>query len=249
MKSKRKNGAAGPPRSLAGFKAGTGAAVLMDFDGTVTDIDVVDGLLVQFAAKRDWIRHERDWVEGRISSLECMKKQLALVRVTPRELSDYLASVNVDAGFVPLVEFLKSRKVPLLILSDGFDLLIRTVLRANGMGGVRFKANALELRGGRLVPSFPHKSRSCARCGHCKRATIKAHRRSVKRFVFVGDGLSDVCAAEVADVVYAKGKLAAHCARHKIAFRPYTTLRDVLESLPAVLKNHSSEEADACARR
>jgi len=47
----------------------------------------------------------------------------------------------------------------------------------------------------------------------------------------VGDGASDYKAALLADVVFAKGTLAAWCARNGIAFVPYSTMRDVLDLL------------------
>jgi 2-hydroxy-3-keto-5-methylthiopentenyl-1-phosphate phosphatase len=52
--------------------------------------------------------------------------------------------------------------------------------------------------------------------------------------VLVGDGASDVKAALLADVVFAKGTLAAWCARQGVAFTRFTTLADVrAELVPA----------------
>jgi 2-hydroxy-3-keto-5-methylthiopentenyl-1-phosphate phosphatase len=49
--------------------------------------------------------------------------------------------------------------------------------------------------------------------------------------VLVGDGASDYKAALLADIVFAKGTLAAWCARNGIVHIPFTTLRDVLDAL------------------
>ena len=45
--------------------------------------------------------------------------------------------------------------------------------------------------------------------------------------VYVGDGRSDMCAAQHADVVFAKGYLAAWCTEQRIPHHPWTTLHDV----------------------
>jgi 2-hydroxy-3-keto-5-methylthiopentenyl-1-phosphate phosphatase len=47
----------------------------------------------------------------------------------------------------------------------------------------------------------------------------------------VGDGVSDVKAALLADVVFAKGTLAAWCAAHGVDHTPFTTLADVAAAL------------------
>ena len=45
--------------------------------------------------------------------------------------------------------------------------------------------------------------------------------------MLVGDGASDYKAALLADVVFAKGALAAWCARQGVTFTPFATLSDV----------------------
>ncbi|MFW6116779.1 MAG: phosphoserine phosphatase, partial [bacterium] len=52
------------------------------------------------------------------------------------------------------------------------------------------------------------------------------------RVVFIGDGLSDVEVAGVADFLYAKERLLKHCREHDISAVPFRTLKDVVEDLP-----------------
>lgn len=230
------------------FKPGTRCAVLMDFDGTVTELDVVDALLVQFAENRDWIAYEKEWVSGRISSRECLQKQLGLVRVSGGDLDRFLRNIRLDAGFVPFLKFLRGKRIPFTLLSDGFDLFIRKILQFQKMGQVPFKSNALRHRRNRLVASFPHFSGACPRCAHCKRETIDAYRESVGHFVFIGDGLSDQCAAEAADTVFAKGSLAEFCRATARPFISYETFDDILRSFPEILgsSRKASDERIVC---
>ena len=228
------------------FKPKTPVAVAIDFDGTITEIDVVDGLLVQFSRDRAWIRHEADWVAGRIASSECLRLQLRGVDVGPRELADFLRGIALDPGFLSLVRFLKDKSVPLAVLSDGFDLFIQEIFRIYKVKGVPFKANRLKISGRSVAASFPYKRQAkCGRCGHCKRTTLSEARKRVRRFIFIGDGLSDACAVEAADSVFAKGKLAEHCRKTGRAFIPYRNLNDVVRSLPAVLRRLGEEDSPA----
>ena len=202
----------------------------IDFDGTVTTCDVVDELLRRYAKGKDWTRAEEAWRKGEIASDICLTRQLASVRLSDAELKKFLKAIPLDPGFSLLVNFLRRKKIPLVILSDGFDLFIRKILSAKGFSRIPFRSNRLLHRSGALDPEFPYKN-GCRRCAHCKKDALRALRTKAQRIVFIGDGLSDVCALENADHVFAKGKLAAHCREEGIAFRHFRNLGDVRKAL------------------
>jgi 2-hydroxy-3-keto-5-methylthiopentenyl-1-phosphate phosphatase len=45
--------------------------------------------------------------------------------------------------------------------------------------------------------------------------------------IYVGDGRSDTCAVQFADIVFAKGTLAAYCTSMRIPHHPYRSLMEV----------------------
>jgi 2-hydroxy-3-keto-5-methylthiopentenyl-1-phosphate phosphatase len=49
--------------------------------------------------------------------------------------------------------------------------------------------------------------------------------------VFVGDGRSDFCVSAKADLLFATGRLQAHCRAEDISFIPFTNFTDVLAAL------------------
>ncbi len=210
-------------------------AVALDFDGTITDVDVVDTALVQFSKNSDWLKVEAEWAAGKIGSDECMARQLAGVELTAQELEAYLDSVNLDPGFKHLHSYLNEKGVPLVVLSDGYDLFIKGVFARYGVRNVPFRCNSMRHEGTRLVPSYPHKSASCGRCGHCKQTTLDEAKRLVNHIIFAGDGMSDLCALKSADTVFAKGKLAKYCQEKGFPHIPYRTLDDVALALPEIL--------------
>jgi 2-hydroxy-3-keto-5-methylthiopentenyl-1-phosphate phosphatase len=208
--------------------------VFLDFDGTISSVDVVDAILDQYADEA-WLRIEQEWKAGRIGSRACLAGQLALVRASQPEIDALLSSIQIDRGFLPLLDACAAAGVRSHIVSDGFDYCIGRILRQvppsyeTLLSGVSVHASHLELEPpDRWRTAFRHMAHECVHgCATCKPAVMEALNAAGAPSIFVGDGLSDRYAAAVADVVFAKDKLAAHCAEQGIAFHRYDTLADV----------------------
>ncbi len=180
-----------------------------DFDNTLTSFDVLDDIVQRFSVDDGWIPWERDWAAGKIGSRECLTQQLRSVRVSRERLTSYLADIELDPHFFRLLAFLKKEGAGPVIVSDSFSFFIKTILSNNGISGVKVFANGLTFSGEVLKPSFPYFNGSCSRCAHCKKARL-AEIAGGKKTVYVGDGRSDMCAAEHADLVFAKSTLLGH---------------------------------------
>jgi len=208
--------------------------VFLDFDGTISRVDVVDAILDRYADPA-WEGIEREWKAGRIGSRACLAGQLALVRATQAEVDELLTSVQIDRGFLPLLEACASVGIRSHVVSDGFDYCIGRILRQvppshqDLLAQVSVHASHLEPAGiDRWKTAFRFMDTECEHgCATCKPAVMAALNPAGGPSIFVGDGLSDRYAAAVADVVFAKDKLAAYCAEQGIAFHRYETLADV----------------------
>jgi 2,3-diketo-5-methylthio-1-phosphopentane phosphatase len=211
----------------------TSAALFLDFDNTVTRGDVLDGLIERFSPTGEWRRWEADWEADRISTRECLARQVAGMRATQAELEAAVDQVELDPGFVPLLAACREAGVPATILSDNFDPLIRAILRHHRIEGIPVIANALVFGVDGPEARFPFADPACARCAHCKAQHLA--RSPSRPRVYVGDGLSDLCPARVADIVFAKDSLARHLADEGRAFRPFASLADVTRALPALI--------------
>jgi 2,3-diketo-5-methylthio-1-phosphopentane phosphatase len=216
--------------------------LFLDFDGTTSGRDAIDALLEAFAAPQ-WLAFEEEWQAGRIGSRECLRAQMALVRASPREVNSLLDSIKVDRGLAALLETCSGYCVPVHIVSDGFDYCIRRILAragprvARGLDGVRVFSSRLAWEGGRWRVEFPYFAEGCAHgCATCKPAVMRRLKRAGARTVFVGDGLSDRYAAESADLVFAKGKLAEYCRAQSIAHVLYEDLGKVAAYLESLLR-------------
>ena len=79
-------------------------------------------------------------------------------------------------------------------------------------------ANKLEWLGGnRWSLGFPYAAGNCrAQAGHCKCQALSGEPEKIR--ILIGDGRSDFCAAETADLVVAKSALAEHCQAAGLAY-------------------------------
>src|ERR1022692_1301695 len=101
-------------------EADRGPVVFCDFDGTITQLDVTDQILTQLAHP-SWREIEQEWMLGSIGSRECLERQIALVDAPVEELHTVIDSVALDTEFTSFCKFARKKKLPLYILSDGFD--------------------------------------------------------------------------------------------------------------------------------
>ena len=205
-------------------------AVFCDFDGTVATVDTTDALLERYAEPA-WREVEQLWVDGKIGSKECMRRQVELVRATARQLDAFADHIAIDEGFPAFVRACERRSVPVAVLSDGLDYVIRRVLARHALGFLPVFANHLKPLGDdRYTLLAPYAAPECS-AGTCKCAIMG--RSASRATLLIGDGRSDFCAAaKSADLVLAKDRLLRHCEQHDIAhfaFDGFLHARTLLE--------------------
>lgn len=209
------------------------AVVFLDFDGTITLRDATDAILEAFADRR-WLEIEEAWVAGRIGSRECLAAQIDLVTATQEQIDGVLDGLAVDPGLARLLDVCATSRLPVHIISDGFDYCIERILRrpdqrySSLLSGAHIVSSALRANGARWHAAFPHPVETCAHgCATCKPAAMERLNPAGAMTVFVGDGFSDRHAAACADVVFAKDKLATFCEQASIPYVRFDTLETV----------------------
>ena len=206
-------------------------AIISDFDGTITVEDSTVELVNTFGnEKNDKI--ELDFISGAIGNREAMYQHFEALSITLDEYQFFLKSkINIDLGFDTFLEMLKSLQIPLFIISAGYRQSVETVLGSERLQGVNIYANSLS--GEPFIkPVFATTTPICDKafgpCGNCKRDCLKVIKKSVtNKIAYLGDGLSDRCAIEEADLLFAKSALAAYCDGKNIPYVPFNTFDDV----------------------
>jgi 2-hydroxy-3-keto-5-methylthiopentenyl-1-phosphate phosphatase len=195
--------------------------LVLDWDGTVTEVDSLHMVLLEFGDVGAYLRAEDDL--GRTLTLhEVISLEFATVRAPLPEVAAWVAeNVRVRPGFHELV----ARFRP-LVVSSGFRELIEPVLTREGVEA-ELLANRLDPRsdGWRVLW---REEAVCTVCGEtCKRSTLPVD----GEVVYVGDGYSDRCAALAADRVFATDGLADYLDAQGMAYEPFANLCDVVSAL------------------
>lgn len=206
-------------------------ALFFDFDNTLTQGDLLDELIERYSPNEEWRDWEHAWAEGQLPARECLRLQIENMRVSRGELFEYLGKVRIDPAFVDIVQWARSHHVLVSIVSDSFQPLISHVLKSNGVDGdIPIFANEVTFEGkDRLLPHFPHYDPFFVRSANAKARHLEPYK--LNKIIFAGDGHSDLDAALVADVVFAKASLAKELDQLGTAFYPFETLEPVLAYL------------------
>jgi 2,3-diketo-5-methylthio-1-phosphopentane phosphatase len=208
--------------------------VFFDFDNTITQFDVIDDIVERFSVNEKWRKIEKDWKQGKIGSRECLEGQFNEVRIGKSDFIRYLSGIQIDKYFPKILAFLKRRRVFAAIVSDSSSFIIGNILKNNGIKGIKVYSNRLRFKKDRLILNFPHFNKRCPKCANCKKSHLRKSAIRDKIFIYIGDGLSDICAAKCADIVFAKASLLKYFRQHNRKCIEFDTLETVYNYLKEI---------------
>jgi 2-hydroxy-3-keto-5-methylthiopentenyl-1-phosphate phosphatase len=211
--------------------------VFCDFDATITVNDVWHVLFTKYGkpiAFEIW----KEFGRGKKTAAECVRIACETVEgADPEEVKAMFEREPLRPGFVGFVKFCKEQDLGLTIISDGFTGYIRPILGKNNID-VPYYSNDIEVtEQGSLSIDFRYGRESCRHCAACKCANILTNVFEDDTIVYVGDGYSDTCPVELADVVFARDTLLAQCGKKGIPHHPFNDFFEV----EAILKNYLLE--------
>lgn len=198
-------------------------ALVLDWDGTVTEIDTLHMVNDRFGDPELFGALE-DELGRRLPLQEVIAREIATVTAPLDEVVAYLLdNVRVRAGFGELVEAYDP-----LIVSAGFHELIDPILAREGVEA-RVEANTVTADPAGWRVTFRERP-LCDLCGErCKRGAVAG----LGPFVYVGDGISDRCVSLAAERRFARRSLAVWLDEQGVAYEPFDDLRDVASALAA----------------
>lgn len=197
--------------------------VVLDWDGTVTEVDSLHLVLEQFGDP-DVYRDSERALGRKLTLHEVIALEFETVTAPVDEVVEWLLGVvRIREGFHELA--VRYRPT---VISAGFHELIDPVLEREAVE-VELLANAVDARpdGWRVVW---RDDAVCAVCGEaCKRGALA----DGEPYAYVGDGYSDRCAALAAERVFARDGLAAYLSAAGVPFETFESLREVGAALEA----------------
>ena len=204
--------------------------MVVDFDGTVTEQDLLDTIASRFGDPAVYQEVDERLDEGTISLREVITREYEPVTKPLEEIVAWeLQNVSIRPGFKELVELAKERGWRFVIVSSGFHELIEPILDHQGVE-VELHANRVDPRpeGWRVLWQYDE---TCDSCGEsCKRSIVQEFAGG-DELVYVGDGYSDRCAAEASDRVFATKELARYLDERGIPYDRFDDFHDVARGL------------------
>ncbi len=206
--------------------------ILCDFDGTISIQDMGYDLLNRFSSG-DWDAIDRDFREGKIGSREAYSRIARILKGEEKAVLSFIRKhSDIDPYFTSFYQYCRERDIDVKIISDGLDFYIRPILEDHHLSEIPFYANCGQfLKGKKVEVSFPHSNEDCGLCGVCKKRLVQIHRNAYDSILFIGNGLSDRCAAREADFVFAKDALYPYCIDQDIICHLFENFHDIFADL------------------
>jgi len=212
--------------------------VFCDFDGTITRKDSGDEFFRQFSSFEPY---HSDLMSGLCSVTAYYDSVVRFLTNTLNEetIQTFADSCETDMYFQQFVSLMTDKKWNMHIVSDGFDIYINPILHrilpntvldsyCNQLIPPHSQSNQHEY----WLPLYRYADESCkCFCASCKRNIMLSVVHPDDMIIYIGDGLSDTCPVIYADMVFAKGPLAAYCNKNGIMHHQWHTFFDIISVL------------------
>jgi len=207
--------------------------VQCDFDGTITEEDVSFALLDAFA-QGDWRKLWQQYRENKISVGDFNAKAFATVKASREELLEVVRSeAKLRDGFHELVTYCQRRGFRLVIVSNGLDFYIASILNDAGLGDIEVHAAQTQFRRGGLRVQYIGPDGTPLSSDFKEAYTAEFLKQSY-RVVYVGNGPSDIFPASLAHHIFARDGLLDCCKERNLPCQPFDDLNDVVRGLKSL---------------
>jgi 2,3-diketo-5-methylthio-1-phosphopentane phosphatase len=221
----------------------TDLAVVCDFDGTATLLDIGDEISKRFGGLEHFQRQKELFAKGELDTRGIIEGIYTHVLAQESEVCAFaVEAARLRPGFIDLIAAAKERGAPFYLASGGLRQYIEAVLQAHVPAGlrehVRVRANEAVFAKDGLKVRFPGDEESrrtgCAVCGSCKRVSIaEARREGAKYVIGLGDGFADRCLAQFADRIFASENSYLHryCLERGLPHTAFTDLHGAADAV------------------
>ncbi|MCL6625505.1 MtnX-like HAD-IB family phosphatase [Alicyclobacillus shizuokensis] len=208
-------------------------AFYCDFDGTIAQQDMIGAIV------RHFLPETGQAIVDKVTAGEWSVRQgvEAMFAEIPSHLLPQIQAfarqeTRVRPGFAEFVATCRQRGWRLTVVSGGFDFFVHPALKPY-QDVVSVYCNRLDDAGPylRVVWSVPCDEACDGGCGLCKPTVIRRTRRPGERVVVIGDGVTDLKQAQLADFVFARDKLLQACRSLGLRHAAFETFYDIIGHL------------------
>lgn len=205
-------------------------AIFCDFDGTITVEDLIVQVWRQFA-QPGWERLVDDMYAGRVPLKEGVPALFAQIPSAKKnEIIAYAKqAVRFREGFPEFLRFCRKHELNFVVLSGGVDFFVYPVLEPYRQWISRIYCLPADLSGPSIKLELQY---ACDTDALCKAKILEVFPRATRR-VLIGDSITDLHGARVAQHVFSRGRLSPLLEREHRAFEPYENFFDIMRIIEA----------------
>jgi 2-hydroxy-3-keto-5-methylthiopentenyl-1-phosphate phosphatase len=211
-------------------------AIICDFDGTITETDNIIAIMKQFAPP-EWDDLKKSVLSQEITVREGVGNMFQLLPSSiKKDIVEFILDhAEIRPGFKEFVQYTKEKNIPLYIVSGGIDFFVYPLLEGLIDEG-QIYCNKADFSNEMITIKWPHScENTCDNdCGCCKPSLIKKLTSIDQHKIVIGDSITDLQAAKLADFVIARDFLLEKCEELHLPHKPFTTFYDVIEIIEEV---------------
>ncbi|WP_404405864.1 2-hydroxy-3-keto-5-methylthiopentenyl-1-phosphate phosphatase [Jeotgalibacillus malaysiensis] len=210
------------------------SVIFCDFDGTITKSDNIISIMQHFDPP-GWEPIKDQILSQEISIREGVGKMFATL---PSSLKDEIIQYVVETakireGFRDFVSYTRKENVPLNIVSGGIDFFVKPMLKPYDLENQLY-CNGSDFSGNTIRITWPHPcDEHCSNdCGCCKPSIIRELVDEHVQKIVIGDSVTDLEAAKLADLVFVCGDyLEEKCRELNLPYKRFTHFDEVVTYL------------------
>ncbi len=212
--------------------------IFCDFDGTITNNDNIVAIMEKFAPP------EAKTIKQKILSQELSIQEGVgeLFSLLPTSLQDDITTfiketAVIRAGFQEFAQFVQINQISLHIISGGMDFFVYPLLKGL-ISPDHIYCNTTDFSGETIKVNWPHPcDEHCKnKCGLCKSTLIQQLSLNGDFNIVIGDSITDLQAAKLADKVFARDFLITKCQEHQISYTAFETFYDIQTEVQQLLE-------------
>jgi 2-hydroxy-3-keto-5-methylthiopentenyl-1-phosphate phosphatase len=210
--------------------------IFCDFDGTITESDNIIAIMKHFAPP-PWEALKDGVLTETISIREGVSQMFSLLPSNIKhEIIQYVLDIaTIRSGFTDFVTYTKKQNIPLYVVTGGIDFFIYPILD-EFIKKENIYCNQSDFSRETIQILWPHVcDEHCSNdCGCCKPSILRKFPDEHVEKIVIGDSITDLQAAKLADRVFARDYLIEKCKEQHISYTPFESFTDILQELQGI---------------
>lgn len=207
--------------------------VFCDFDGTITENDNIVEIMKHFQPE-GWKEIVEQILSRELSIQEGVGQLFALYPTSmKKEITDFtLKQARIRDGFENFLGICQEGGIEFFVTSGGIDFFVHPILAPFSIPDDRIYCNGSDFGREQIRITWPYScDEHCANqgCGMCKGRIMRQYPEDQYFRIVIGDSVTDLEAAKLADLVFARSHLADYCAKNDIPYIAYETFHEIGE--------------------